>query len=161
MQFSTNMAAALAIFSSVVAAAPAAAPVSDNKASPAVVFEKRASINNCDYSNFINRTSGGSPKVADCRQITYNIAGGGTWTVDGLGKGHHQLVQYGTCAFGVQIADSGYFGEYKVGNQDIIDLINDSIRLYQWNGLIGSEGITSCQRTMGGMSEVKWGLYHD
>lgn len=42
----------------------------------------RASINDCGDSSFINQSSGGSPKVSDCQQITRNIAGGGTWVRD-------------------------------------------------------------------------------
>lgn len=164
MQLSKSLSALVILLAAAVEAAPAAPPVdsSANKASPAVLFkQKRDSINDCDASTFVNRTSTGSPTVADCLQITYNIAGGGMWTVSGADQ--HQLVQYGTCAFGVQ-PDPHWPDDYvwHIGNQDIIDLIHDSVNQFQWNGLVGSLGEMECQ-VAGSPSDrqhVLWGLYH-
>jgi hypothetical protein len=92
---------------------------------PEANFTEGASINDCDVSTFIYETSDASPLVLDCLQIATNIAGGGTWEVeDDIGQ-QHQLVQYGTCAFGVQGSRRG--GLFHVGNQDIIDLIIQSV----------------------------------
>ncbi|OJJ46519.1 hypothetical protein ASPZODRAFT_132589 [Penicilliopsis zonata CBS 506.65] len=108
-------------------------------------------INDCGDSSFDNETSGGSPKVSDCQKIASNIAGGGSWYLDDSTT-QRQLVQYGTCAFGARLTENG---PNYIGNQDIIDLINDSISKFQSNGLVGSKGSMSC-----GGSGVAWALYH-
>lgn len=113
------------------------------------------SINDCGDSTFINQSSLGSPKVTDCQQIQRNIAGGGTWTV--ILNIQRTLVTYGTCAFGVT-ETTGL--NAKIGNQDIIDLINSSIQMFTYEGLVGSKGSMSCQGVVGGNSNVDWGLYH-
>ncbi|KAF9054896.1 putative necrosis-inducing factor-domain-containing protein, partial [Panaeolus papilionaceus] len=126
------------------------------------ILDSGRGINNCGDSSFINQTSGGSPTVADCRQLAANIAGDGTWTVELLE--HHQLAQYGTCAFGVQSYYHFNTFAYRVGNSDIIDLINDSINRFQLNGLVGSKGSMPCQSDpfgwAGYTATVNWGLYH-
>ncbi|GFF22633.1 hypothetical protein IFM61606_08574 [Aspergillus udagawae] len=152
---------ALGLFlTAAVEAAPVAAPAdrSMNEASPSVLFiKKRDRINDCGDSTFINQSSGGSPRVDDCLQIARNIAGGGTWTFEGFGV-QHQLLQYGTCAFGVT---QGSRVTVKIGNQDIIDLINDSISRFQWYGLVGSKGTMNCQVSgYIGQESVSWGIYH-
>jgi hypothetical protein len=49
---------------------------------------------------------------------------------------------------------------YKVGNQDIIDLINDSVSKFQRDGLVGSKGVMNCQQLGLDLTYVLWGLYH-
>jgi hypothetical protein len=160
MQFLKDIATLSLLLAASVEAAPVVSPVDNsvNEASPSVLFvKKRASINDCGDSSFINQTSGASPRVDDCLQIARNIAGGGTWTVNGFGV-QHQLVQYGTCAFGIT---QGSTAPVYIGNQDIIDLINDSVARFQWNGLVGSKGTMDCQ--MAGYPahvSVLWGIYH-
>ncbi|PPR07930.1 hypothetical protein CVT24_000910 [Panaeolus cyanescens] len=120
-----------------------AVPAPQSLSGTALELESRDLINNCGDSDFINQTSGGSPFVSDCLQIAANIAGGGSWAVALLT--HRQLVQYGTCAFGVQ---GGFWlgvTNYKVGNADIIDLINDSVSRFQWNGRVGAKGSMPCR----------------
>ncbi|KAF9054908.1 Ecp2 effector protein, partial [Panaeolus papilionaceus] len=117
------------------------------------------SINDCGDSSFDNKSSGGSPRVDDCLQIARNIAGGGTWTVALIG--HHQLVEFGTCAFGVQAPFELGVSNIRVGNQDIIDVINDSVRRFQWNGLVGARGEMQCQTDPGTRwLKTEWGIYH-
>ncbi|KAE8130935.1 putative necrosis-inducing factor-domain-containing protein [Aspergillus pseudotamarii] len=152
-----------AVFATLLALAQAAPTTQSlNANSPGVIFVQSTSnamIDDCGDSTFENQTSDASPLVSDCQQITRNIAGGGTWEVEDFG-GQHQLVQYGTCAFGVT-GDKSINGFY-VGNSDIIDLINDSISRYNWNGKVGSKGSMGCQSLtglMGGVT-VTWGLYH-
>lgn len=93
--------------------------VAATHALPTEGLEKRNSVNDCGDSTFVNKSSGGSPLVADCQVITRNIAGGGTWH-PGAGGYWVQLVQYGTCAFGVQGESEAAVA--NVGNQDIIDV---------------------------------------
>ncbi|KAF9054911.1 putative necrosis-inducing factor-domain-containing protein [Panaeolus papilionaceus] len=137
-------------------AAPNPAPVS----SPVNELETRASINNCGDSTFVNQSSGGSPRVEDCLRIARNIAGGGTWSVALIG--HHQLVEYGTCAFGVKAPFELGVSNIRIGNQDIIDVINDSVRRFQWNGRVGAKGEMKCQSDPGGIwHKTDWGIYHN
>jgi len=148
MKFTTTyVATAVTALASLALSAPS--PVS----SPAegVVFERAAQINDCGPSTIENQTSGGSPTVSDCMRLHDNIAGDGTWTIGPFTQ--RTLATYGTCAFGVNTD----IDIVKVGNEDIRDLIRDSIRLYQWNGLIGSKGAMRCQG-LGG--SITWGLYH-
>jgi hypothetical protein len=159
----------LSVFATLLAATQAAPAASS--------LEARKSVNDCSDSTFINQSSGGSPTIGDCQTIARNIAGklsfshevpkhsdsldigGGTWTV-GLGGEHHQLVQAGTCAFGIN-GDSSANAAY-IGNQDIIDLINTSIQRFSWEGKVGAKGHMSCQSLQGliGGGSLTWGLYH-
>lgn len=57
----------------------------------------------------------------------------------------HQLVQAGECAFGVQgLVKDGNIG-YLIGNQDIIDIINESIERFGGSGRVGAKGTMSCK----------------
>ncbi|KAH7079713.1 putative necrosis-inducing factor-domain-containing protein [Paraphoma chrysanthemicola] len=141
----------LALFTTLLAvtqAAPAAGKL-----------DARNWVNDCGDSTFVNQSSGGSPLIADCQQIVRNIAGGGTWTVSVV-KSHRQLVSYGTCVFGVDGDGGGLF--VHVGNGDISDLINDSIKRFAWQGKVGAKGHMQCQNIDGGITYagLNWGLYH-
>ncbi|KAI2767377.1 hypothetical protein CBS147339_4188 [Penicillium roqueforti] len=120
-----------------VAAIAAAASAAPQPVVPTMTLVARNSVNDCGPSTFINRSSGGSPRFGV----------------------QHQLVQYGTCAFGVTSESSG--ASVHIGNQDIIDLINSSIARFEWNGLVGAAGYMSCQREASpDFLSVRWGLYH-
>jgi hypothetical protein len=82
-----------------------------NKPSLGLIFS-RESVNDCGDSSFTNQSSPGSPLVDDCMTITTNIADGGLWTV--IAPGSRQLVQYGTCAFGVSV-NSGRTHSISIG----------------------------------------------
>ncbi|PPR07959.1 hypothetical protein CVT24_002541 [Panaeolus cyanescens] len=131
-------------------------------AAPSSDVEARAMINNCGSSTFINQSSTASPLVKDCQQIVRNISGSGTWTTP-LWR-QRKLVSYGTCAFGVEgVMPLGITG-FKVGNSDIVDLINDSIKLFQWKGKVGAKGEMRCQPEPAiGMPHIKveWTIYHN
>jgi hypothetical protein len=68
MQFSVSVLLAS------LAATAIAAPTSPD---PSSVLEKRE--NYCGDSAFVNASSGGSPLIQDCQQLSANIAGGGSW----------------------------------------------------------------------------------
>ncbi|KAJ6003367.1 hypothetical protein N7451_005914 [Penicillium sp. IBT 35674x] len=132
-----------------------AAPVSTQSSeNPAAVLTKRKEVNDCGTSTFVNESSSGSPKVADCRKIATNIKSGGTWTFEGFGV-QHKLVHYGTCAFGVTSSADGFT---YIGNEDIINLIDDSIKKFKWEGKVGAKGKMKCKGE-GGKDEVVWGIY--
>jgi hypothetical protein len=133
-----------------------------NDTSPNVLFKPapNGSNNDCGDSSFVNQSSGGSPTVGDCLQIAANIGGGGSWEVENAAQSFHQLVQYGSCAFGVQ-GHSGSSPGFNVGNQDIIDLIHSSVDKFAWNGLVGSKGDMPCQGIYANDNVgVSWGLFH-
>jgi hypothetical protein len=52
--------------------------------------------------------------------------------------------------------------QVKVGNQDIIDVINESIKRFEKNGRVGSKGIMGCQDGSGrekiGGDILEWGV---
>lgn len=113
--------------------------------------------NQCGDSTFVNQGSEASPWISDCETIVRNIAGGGTWTLfDGYQR---TLATYGTCAFGAQKVSGGSSVHY-VGNEDIRDLITDSIRKFGRNdGKIGAKGRMGCNAP-GNSSAIEWGIYH-
>lgn len=118
-----------------------------------------ARTNDCGDSSFENQSSGGSPAVSDCQQLAANIVGTGTWTVSDS-AGFTQLAQYGTCAFGVHPTSNGWYA--LIGNDDIRDLIYESISRYSWNGLVGAKGHMDCQSGKGALGDigVDWAVYH-
>lgn len=92
---------------------------------------------------FVNATNAGSALAADCMELAWRIRGPGTWTVEAiLVKNSHQLVEWKTCAFDVRALE--FELAYKIGNQDIIDLIRDSVREYTSNGKVGAWGVMMC-----------------
>jgi hypothetical protein len=64
---------------------------------------------------------------------------------------HRTIAIYGTCAF----SGIGTWRPTWMGNEDVRDLIYDSISRFQWQGKVGASGNTTCK----GMG-VTWGLYH-
>ncbi|KAK3380217.1 putative necrosis-inducing factor-domain-containing protein [Lasiosphaeria ovina] len=124
----------------------------------ATVDERAAQINDCDSSTFVNQGSGASPYISDCQQLAANIVGDGTWTIDTSNQ--HQLAQYGTCAFGAQASGCCWYA--YIGNEDIRDLIYDSIRLFGTDGRVGSKGDMHCQGGGGVIQDmtVTWGISH-
>jgi hypothetical protein len=115
----------------------------------------------CGASTFEDRTSGSSPSVEDCLHIASNIAGGGRWDIDMfLGK-QKRIAEYKSCAFGVQGHPISP-GEIKmyIGNEDIIDIINDAVEKFGGGGQIGAKGIMECKDSKDRLRIVDWGIYH-
>jgi Pathogen effector len=57
-------------------------------------------------------------------------------------QGQRRLVSYGSCAFGVTV---GFEGTAVVGNEDIRDLVRDSITKFRRSdGKVGSKGTMTC-----------------
>jgi hypothetical protein len=132
-------------------------------ARPSVIFTRWSSNNYCGASIFHDDTSGASPTNHDYKIIESNIASGGSWWVDDsqLPPDTPHLVQYGTCAFDVRGHEGKPGSGFKVGNQDIIDIIGEATRRCGSRGLIGASGDMICE----GDSwlpkyEVHWGIYH-
>ncbi|KAF2664834.1 glycoside hydrolase family 18 protein [Microthyrium microscopicum] len=119
-----------------------------------------ASPNLCGTSTFVGATSDASPLTTDCQQIVTNIVGTqGVWEVEAAVHEQHQIVQAGTCAFGVQGSTGEGSVDFSVGAQDIVDLINSSVQQFASNGKVGAGGNMACNGNNGQVS-VAWGLYH-
>ncbi|KAH8904978.1 hypothetical protein BR93DRAFT_759529 [Coniochaeta sp. PMI_546] len=121
-------------------------------------------LDSCGSSSFWDRTSDASPFANDCLNIAKSVEKGGKWNVESVTGNQHQLVEWGTCAFGVQPTDhvGGYF---EIGNLDIIDIINTSVDQFAnfHGGKVGSAGYMECGGSLGahGTSHgVQWGIYH-
>ncbi|CAI7609058.1 unnamed protein product [Penicillium bialowiezense] len=133
----------LSTFFSLLLAAPTTqTPKTIHAATP---LSARSQVHDCVNSTSEDQASNGSPLAADCLKIASNIAGGGSWTI--LSGHQHQLVQYGTYVM-------------HIGNQDIINLINESVEKFQWYDKVGTKGSMMCKVNMNGRQYVEWGLYH-
>ncbi|KAJ5146492.1 uncharacterized protein N7515_001056 [Penicillium bovifimosum] len=117
--------------------------------------------NTCGDSTFENDTTDGSPLADDCLVIIKNWEGdGGTsWKPLVPGKPHRELGSYGTCAIGVEATKVDGNADFTVGGQDAIDLINESIKRFKWEGKVGASGTMKCDGTIKQQS-VLWGIYH-
>lgn len=115
--------------------------------------------NDCESSSFIDQTSDASPDVDDCMHIVDNIVGtDGEWTIQTIGKAQHQLVQYGSCKFGIQATDLHGNVNFKIAAQDIVDIINDSVNQFGGSGKVGAKGYMDCSGNINSQ-DVLWGLY--
>jgi hypothetical protein len=113
----------------------------------------------CQDSTFVDQTSDASPSVSDCMQIVKNIQNtDGDWEVENAIGSQHQLVQFGSCAFGVQGQGKNGNVDFYIGAQDIVDIITDSVRQFGGSGKVGAKGVMSCDGTVKGQ-QVEWGLY--
>jgi hypothetical protein len=92
-------------------------------------------------------------------QIVKNIQNtDGDWEVENAIGSQHQLVQFGSCAFGVQGQGKNGNVDFYIGAQDIVDIITDSVRQFGGSGKVGAKGVMSCDGTVKGQ-QVEWGLY--
>jgi hypothetical protein len=82
----------------------------------------------------------------------------------GAGGEHRKIASYGTCAFGLKGSGGGSASVIQIGNEDIIDLIRDSIgKGFAFDGKVGAKGRMSCQEAGAGQSGamMEWGIYHN
>ncbi|TPX08096.1 uncharacterized protein E0L32_010163 [Thyridium curvatum] len=114
----------------------------------------------CGESSFENQSSDASPSVSDCLQIIKNIEGDGTteWTTQVVGKRQREIAKYGSCQFGVEATEVNGNVEFYVGGQDVIDIINESIKRFGGSGKVGAKGDMKCNGNIKKQG-VKWGLY--
>lgn len=114
----------------------------------------------CGDSTFINKSSEGSPTVADCICVRdYASNNKGSFTInssDSDDGSYYPVITCGTCRFGVDT--SNFFGT-SVGNADIRDVMNDAIARFQSNGKIGAEGSMGCDNAFE-TAGTRWAIYH-
>ncbi|KGO73174.1 Glycoside hydrolase, superfamily [Penicillium italicum] len=116
--------------------------------------------NTCGDSTFGNETSDGSPLVEDCLTIIKNIQGDAStrYTTLVVGKNQREIAAHGTCAFGVQATKVDGNANFVTGGQDVIDIINESVKRFASNGKVGAKGNMNCNGNV--KSEpVLWGIY--
>ncbi|KAF7561921.1 hypothetical protein G7046_g2225 [Stylonectria norvegica] len=114
----------------------------------------------CSDTTFLDQTSKASPSITDCRHIITNIEGtSGEWELESATNNQHEIVNFGSCKFGVQTHAGKGNINYHVGAQDIIDIINDSIKKFSANGKVGATGQMSCRGDTATAQAVTWGLY--
>jgi hypothetical protein len=114
----------------------------------------------CGDSTFVDQTSGASPKVEDCRQIIKNIEGDGStdWTTQVVGHKQREIASHGSCHFGVKATKTNGNVNFKVGGQDVIDIINSAMAQFGRDGLIGAKGDMNCNSNIKSQP-VLWGIY--
>lgn len=115
----------------------------------------------CGMSTFEDQTSSASPTVSDCEQIVRNIEGDPSTDFTRAITGHHEILKFGSCAFGVErTGGTGGAVMFKGGGQDVIDIINDSIKKFGSSGKVGAKGVMPCDGTTAGTTvKVLWGIY--
>ncbi|KAK0654815.1 hypothetical protein B0T16DRAFT_395716 [Cercophora newfieldiana] len=73
-----------------------------------------------------------------------------------------QYHRTGTCAFGVVLATFNYPGEgipmwwANIGSDDVWDLVQDSVKRYQWTDKVGAKGVVKCEDALIGWA---WAIY--
>ncbi|KAJ6140241.1 hypothetical protein N7471_006727 [Penicillium samsonianum] len=114
----------------------------------------------CGDSTFENQTSDGSPLVEDCLIIIKNIQGDAStdYTTLVAGKPHREVAPHGTCAFGVEATSVNGNANFVTGGQDVIDIINESVKRFASNGKVGAKGNMVCNGNIKDQA-VKWGIY--
>jgi hypothetical protein len=154
MQYSKSALAAAAMLIASAVAAPTSVETT-NQASANKLFKRD---DQCTESTFINQSSGGSPLVSDCQQIIQRLSGGHTWHLY-TEDSPETLASYGTCIFGgTRKSEEGLY--VSVGEQDIKDLIYDSIAQFSWQGVVGAKGTMHCTGESSEGGYVEWGIYH-
>ncbi|THC88729.1 hypothetical protein EYZ11_011829 [Aspergillus tanneri] len=114
----------------------------------------------CGDSTFVDQTSDASPSVDDCLTIIKNIEGDAStdWTTQVVGKNQRKVASHGSCAFGVEATKVDGNVNFVVGGQDVIDIINDSIKQFARDGKVGAKGNMDCNGNIKSQP-VLWGLY--
>lgn len=110
-----------------------------------------------------DQTSDASPYSVDCKQISINIRAGGSWEW-GTGPKQKIVAKYGTCLVGLDGGDGVLWGNWlKIGNQDVVHIIEETLKLPFYNGeKVGSKGTTECRTTTKPFKyfKVRWGVWH-
>ncbi|KAH8905803.1 hypothetical protein BR93DRAFT_928375 [Coniochaeta sp. PMI_546] len=112
----------------------------------------------CDLAHeVIDATGPDSPLAADCMHLAHRIRGAGEWTVEAYVLAEHQLVEWRSCAFAIKPIQFALV--VLIGNQDIIDLLRDSVRDFTIDGKVAAHGKMWCMNNPGAAVQVRWGIY--
>ncbi|KAK4176678.1 putative necrosis-inducing factor-domain-containing protein [Triangularia setosa] len=127
---------------------------------PELSLRRHPGCSHCRISTFEDQTNGGSPLVSDCLQIIRNIEGDAStdWTHLVAGKPHSEVLKFGSCRFGIESTYIGLNINFRVGGQDVIDIINDSAQKFGGGGRVAAKGVMECSSSSNGQG-VLWGIY--
>lgn len=132
-------------------------PSQSNSSAPGYPCNPLQGVTKCSSYTYQDQTTSSSPNISDCQTIVKNIQGtSGSWTT-GIGP-QRDIASYGSCNFGVQNTNVTGDVAFYTGSQDIVNIINEAIALYSWNGLVGAKGYMECSGDVNTQS-VEWGLY--
>ncbi|KAL4886083.1 chitinase [Aspergillus karnatakaensis] len=114
----------------------------------------------CGLATFEDQTSDASPSIEDCRTIIRNIEGNPATKFTHIvgGKPHREILDFGSCHFGVEAAVVNGNADFDVGGQDAIDIINDAISKFGRDGKVGAKGFMNCNGNIKSQA-VEWGIY--
>lgn len=115
----------------------------------------------CGDSTHMDQNSGASPMVSDCEQMIRNIEGDASTEFTHGITGDREILLYGSCAFGIQrTGGTGGAVQFKIGDQDVIDAINESVEKFGSSGKVGAKGVMPCDGTTAGTKvKVEWSIY--
>lgn len=123
------------------------------------------SINDCGTSSFTGLTAPtNSPFIADCQAIANKVIGWGTFQFSAgfpLDGSDVAILQSGTCQF---VLGTKSVFLVNVGDQDVADLINDSIKQFSGinsdgNPVVEAEGKMGCNAVAAStQAKVTWSL---
>ncbi|CAN8105483.1 unnamed protein product [Discula destructiva] len=123
----------------------------DKGSTPNFPCDRLPGKNSCSVATFVDQTSGGSPKVEDCRQIITIIQDDiqTDWTTQVAGGSQRKIASFGSCRFGIEATKIDGNVSFTVGGQDVIDIII---------GRVGAKGIMQYNGNIKGQ-QVEWGIY--
>ncbi|OAA81632.1 Glycoside hydrolase [Akanthomyces lecanii RCEF 1005] len=115
----------------------------------------------CGDSTLENQTSDASPLVSGCKEMVRMLEDRELptrWPHVGPLEKQSEICSHKSCKFGV--TGKGIHGnvDFKVGAQDVIDLVKDSITKFGGDGRVGSKGTMNCKGNLKNQ-KVDWGLY--
>jgi hypothetical protein len=115
----------------------------------------------CGDSSFENQSSDASPLVEDCKQVIRNIEEDASTDFEHRITGHSEILNHASCAFGIErTGGTGGAVQFRVGGQDVIDAINESIKRFASDGQVGAKGVFRCSgTTVNTHVNVEWGIY--
>lgn len=152
MQF-PKILAVLAMLLATSIAAPNPNP-NPNGALPATIFARGDNNIKCGKYSYLSMEMEGLAIISDCKMIIKNIRDGGTWTQSSLKNRY--IVGYGHCVMKVGGGDGGsarLLRYYKIGNGDVINIIEEVIKQFGSGGKVGATGGMKC-----GAQKASWTL---
>jgi GH18 family chitinase len=111
-----------------------------------------------------DETSAISPLVDDCLALARRISvnPGTSYTVM-IGYGQREVDREGSCRFGAEPTWNGDNIYFRIGGQDVIDIINDAVKRFGGihGGRVGAYGYMDCEASSlhKPWHGVKWGIY--
>ncbi|EAQ84340.1 predicted protein [Chaetomium globosum CBS 148.51] len=126
-------------------------------ATSAPLASEKREYNLCGDSTFVDESTGGSPLASDCEQLWRN---NNQYPYHQLTLGvERPLVTWGTCAFSATAVVTPYLDGIwwtNIGDEDITDLVRDSISKFTRDGKVGARGTAECYDD----TAIDWRIHH-